>query len=72
MSWKTGKPPIEEPILAVVETNKKTRYYLGVVTPEGDLVDLEYGDDHGWEAESIDRWCTISDLDELLEERSTE
>lgn len=67
IGWRDDKPDAEEPILAVVETNHATRYYACCVDTTGTLVDLEYGDDVGWEIVSIDRWIYLSDLDSLLE-----
>jgi hypothetical protein len=65
LKWKTDFQDIDtdEEIFAVVETNSGARYFVCVIDENGTLVDLENGDDYGWEVDSIDRWVSLSELD---------
>lgn len=65
--WRTDEPPIEEPMFAIVETNGGSRYFIGQIDQQGTLVDLDYGDDYGWESDCIDRWCPLDHVIEAIE-----
>ena len=58
--------PVDEGILAVVETNGGTEWFVCKVDNTGQLVDLEYGDDYGWSYDAIDRWFPLDKLDAFL------
>jgi len=57
--WKKNMPELDEPILAVVETNSGPEYFIGKIDERETLIDLDYGDDSGWQFESVDRWCPL-------------
>lgn len=67
IKWRTDMPNLDEAILAIVETKGGTRYFVCEVDENETLCDLEFGDDYGWQMESIDRWVSLSDLDAHLE-----
>jgi hypothetical protein len=61
MPWETDKePPPDELILAEVTTSV-TEYWVCTVDEHGTLVDA-YGDDLGWQYESMDRWILFDEV----------
>jgi len=49
-------------IAVVVLSTGEEQFFLCRIDPTGALVDLDYSDDYGWEAESVDRWIDFSDV----------
>lgn len=66
IKWRTEDPTefasIDDAIFAIVETNKGAEYFICRIDKEYTLVDLEYGDDYGWQAEDVDKWCFLDDI----------
>jgi hypothetical protein len=69
--WRQGPPIVEDQdsydsMLAVVETNVGAEFYLCRLDDSNTLVDIDSGDDYGWEADVIDRWCPLDEVLELI------
>jgi hypothetical protein len=65
--WKTTEPPFEEAIFAIVKTNGGDQVFICQVDENETLVDLEYGDDYGWQRDCVDCWCTLQEAMQAIE-----
>jgi hypothetical protein len=71
MPWEKNKePPCEERILVSVTTKDANEYWVCTVDHDGTLIDA-YGDDLGWEYESIDEWILFEEVLKAIERKDT-
>ena len=65
LKWEKGQPPWtdgEVMLFQVDLSDGSTDTFIGCVDDTDSMVDPEYGDDIGWEAESVDRWILLEDV----------
>ena len=73
--WTAGEPPWTDGdalLFQVDLADNTTQTFIGRVDDSGMMVDLDYGDDYGWRAKSVDRWVLLSTVLDCIEEAETE
>jgi len=65
--WKRTEPKTEDCGLMVVETNMGTRYFIAVIDEYGSLTFPDTGDDIGWTSESVEKWCPLETVVDLVD-----